>query len=46
LNAIKRKDYFPLPFIDSMVNDVVRNEPYSFLDGFLKYNQISVVVED
>jgi hypothetical protein len=46
LNAITRKDYFPLPFTNSMVNDVMTHECYSFLDVFLKYNQILIVVED
>jgi len=46
LNAVTRKDYFPLPFTNSMVNVGVRHECYSFLDGFSRYNQISIVVED
>jgi hypothetical protein len=46
LNVVTRKDYFPLPFTNSMVNVVARHECYSFLDGFLRSHQISIVVED
>nr|GEZ72463.1 hypothetical protein [Tanacetum cinerariifolium] len=35
LNEATRKDHFPLPFMDQMLERLVRNEYYCFLDGFL-----------
>nr|GEX69586.1 reverse transcriptase domain-containing protein [Tanacetum cinerariifolium] len=34
LNEATRKDYFPLPFMDQMLERLARNEYYCFLDGF------------
>ncbi|GKB60543.1 reverse transcriptase domain-containing protein [Tanacetum coccineum] len=34
LNEATRKDHFPLPFMDQMLERLVRNEYYCFLDGF------------
>ena len=34
LNEASRKDHFPLPFIDQMLERLSRNEYYCFLDGF------------
>jgi hypothetical protein len=39
LNAATRKDHFPLPFIDQMVERLVGHEYYCFLDGYFRYNQ-------
>nr|GEW76003.1 DNA-directed DNA polymerase [Tanacetum cinerariifolium] len=33
-NEATRKDHFPLPFIDRMLERLARNEYYCFLDGF------------
>ena len=38
LNKATKKDYFPLPFIDAILDVVVGHECYSFLDGFSGYN--------
>ena len=38
LNNITKKDYFPLPFINAIIDGVVGHECYSFFDGFLGYN--------
>nr|GEX44243.1 reverse transcriptase domain-containing protein [Tanacetum cinerariifolium] len=35
LNEATRKDHFPLPFMDQMLERLVGNEYYCFLDGFL-----------
>nr|GEV50751.1 reverse transcriptase domain-containing protein [Tanacetum cinerariifolium] len=35
LNEATRKDHFPLPFMDQMLERVAGNEYYCFLDGFL-----------
>nr|GEW33176.1 reverse transcriptase domain-containing protein [Tanacetum cinerariifolium] len=34
LNEATRKDHFPLPFMDRMLERLAGNEYYSFLDGF------------
>nr|GEX69147.1 reverse transcriptase domain-containing protein [Tanacetum cinerariifolium] len=34
LNEATHKDYFPLPFMDQMLERLVGNEYYCFLDGF------------
>nr|GEY69720.1 reverse transcriptase domain-containing protein [Tanacetum cinerariifolium] len=34
LNDATRKDHFPLPFMDQMLERLARNEYYCFLDGF------------
>ncbi|GJZ33817.1 hypothetical protein Tco_0579253, partial [Tanacetum coccineum] len=37
LNDATRKDHFPLPFMDQMLERLAGNEYYCFLDGFSKY---------
>jgi hypothetical protein len=46
LNAATKKDYFPLPFTDSILDAVAGHECYSFLDGFSGYNQVRIADED
>ncbi|GJV88445.1 reverse transcriptase domain-containing protein [Tanacetum coccineum] len=46
LNDATQKDYFPLPFIDQMLERLSRNEYYCFLDGFSAYFQIPLAPED
>lgn len=46
LNAVTIKDPFPIPFTDSILEEVVGHEMYSFLDGFSGYNKISIAEED
>ena len=46
LNAITKKDYFPLPLIDSILDAIASHEYYSFLDGFLGHNQVKIAKED
>ncbi|GJY27410.1 reverse transcriptase domain-containing protein [Tanacetum coccineum] len=36
LNDATRKDHFPLPFMDQMLERLAGNEYYCFLDGFFK----------
>ncbi|GJW54885.1 hypothetical protein Tco_0098970 [Tanacetum coccineum] len=38
LNEATRKDHFPLPFMDQMLERLAGNEYYCFLDGFSEYN--------
>nr|GEW60042.1 reverse transcriptase domain-containing protein [Tanacetum cinerariifolium] len=37
LNEATRKDHFPLPFMDQMLERLARNKYYCFLDGFSGY---------
>ena len=46
LNAATIPDPFPLPFIDSLLDEVVGKEMYTFLDGFSGYNQVKMDLED
>lgn len=46
LNASTRKDHFPLPFIDQILERVAGHKFYCFLDGYSGYNQIEVALED
>ncbi|GJU13984.1 reverse transcriptase domain-containing protein [Tanacetum coccineum] len=41
-----RKDHFPLPFMDQMLERLAGNEYYCFLDGFLGYFQIPIDPKD
>ncbi|KAM2604977.1 hypothetical protein TB2_033831 [Malus domestica] len=42
LNATTRKDHFPLPFIDQMLERLACHSFYCFLDGYSGYNQIVI----
>jgi len=42
LNSMTKKDHFPLPFTDTLLNGVAGHECYSFMDGFSGYNQIQI----
>nr|GEW72269.1 reverse transcriptase domain-containing protein [Tanacetum cinerariifolium] len=46
LNEATRKDHFPLPFMDHMLERLAGNEYYCFLDGFLGYFQITIDLKD
>nr|GEX99120.1 reverse transcriptase domain-containing protein [Tanacetum cinerariifolium] len=46
LNESTRKDHFPLPFMDQMLERLARNEYYYFLDGFSGYFQIPINPKD
>nr|GEX97784.1 reverse transcriptase domain-containing protein [Tanacetum cinerariifolium] len=46
LNESTRKDQFPLPFMDQMLERLARNEYYCFLDGFSSYFQILIDLKD
>nr|GEU36229.1 DNA-directed DNA polymerase [Tanacetum cinerariifolium] len=46
LNEATRKDHFPLPFLDQMLERLVGNEYYYFLDGFSGYFQITIDPKD
>lgn len=42
----KKKDHFPLPFIDQMLESYLVNLIIDFLDGFSRYLQIAIVLEN
>ena len=46
LNKATFKYYFPLPFIDQVLDTLAGKKYFSFLDGFSGYNQIQIAPED
>nr|GEV83761.1 reverse transcriptase domain-containing protein [Tanacetum cinerariifolium] len=46
LNEATRKDHFPLPFMDQMLERLAGNKYYCFLDGFFGYFQIPIDPRD
>ncbi|GJW44445.1 reverse transcriptase domain-containing protein [Tanacetum coccineum] len=46
LNEATRKDHFPFPFMDQMLERLAGNEYYCFLDGFSGYFQIPIDPKD
>ena len=46
LNTTTRKDHFPLPFIDQMLDRLGGHPHFCFLDGYSGYNQIVIAPED
>ena len=46
LNKATRKDHFPLPFIDQILDRLAGYSYYCFLDSYSRYNQIAIPPED
>ena len=46
LNTATRKDHFPLPFIDQMLNRLAGHPHLCFLDEYSRYNHIAIALED
>ncbi|XP_027337828.1 uncharacterized protein LOC113851515 [Abrus precatorius] len=46
LNQATRKDHFPLPFIDQMLERLAGKSHYCFLDGYSGYFQICIAPQD
>ena len=46
LNKVTRKDHFPLPFINQMLDRLAGNEYLCFLDRYFRYTQIAIAPED
>ena len=42
LNTATRKDHYPLPFIDQMLERLAGHPHLCFLDGYFGYNQIAI----
>jgi hypothetical protein len=45
LNKVTLKDYFPLSFIDQVLDTLSGKKYFSFLDGYNRYNQILIAPE-
>ena len=46
LNEVIRKDHFPLPFMDKLLERNFGQPFYCFLDGYSGYFQIEIAAED
>jgi hypothetical protein len=46
LNKATRKDYFPLPFIDEMLERLANHSFFCYLDGYFGYHQIPIYSDD
>ena len=46
LNTATRKDHFPLPFIDQILDKLAEHPHLCFLDGYFGYNQIAIAPMD
>ena len=46
LNRANPKDNFPLPHIDTLIDNTATNRFFSFVDRFSSYNQIKMAKED
>ena len=46
LNKATKKDHFPLPFIDQVLDGLTGKKLFSFLDGFSEYNQSQIYLQD
>ena len=46
LNTSTRKNHFPLPFIDQLLDRLAGHPHLCFLDGYSGYNQIAIAPED
>ena len=46
LNEVTRKDYFPLPFMDQLLERISGHPFYCFLDGYSGYFQIEIAAKD
>ncbi len=46
INKATKKDHFPFPFIDQVLDGLAGKKFFSFRDGFSGYNQIHINPED
>jgi len=45
-NKCTQKDHFPLPFLNTILEEVADYELYTFMDEYSGYNQISICPKD
>ncbi|KAK1629441.1 hypothetical protein QYE76_003756 [Lolium multiflorum] len=46
VNKVTKKDHYPLPFIDQMLERLSKNTHFCFLDGYSGFSQIAVRTKD
>ncbi|MCO5609287.1 hypothetical protein L7F22_063513 [Adiantum nelumboides] len=46
VNATTRRDHYPLPYSEHVLERVASKQAYSFLDGYFGYNQIIIALEN
>ena len=46
LNAVTKKDHFLLQFIDQILDKILGQRFYCFLDGYSGYNQLAIHPDD
>src|SRR3954452_24996562 len=46
VNKVTKKDFYPLPFIDQMLERLAKKTHFCFLDGYSGFSQIAVRKED
>jgi len=45
-NKVTKKNPYPLPFSNEVLNIITRYQAYPFLDGYSRYHQISIAFKD
>jgi len=46
LNKVTKKDRYPLPFCEEILEEVVGHEMYTFGDGYKGYHHVKIALED
>ncbi len=46
LNKVTKKDRYPLPFYEEILEEVTGHEMYTFGDGYMGYHQVKIAPED
>ena len=46
LNKATRKDHFPLPFFDEMLERLAKHSDFCYLDGYSGFFQIPIYLDD
>src|SRR3954467_5467499 len=46
INKVTKKDHYPLPFIDQMLERLSKKTHFCFLDGYSGFSQIAVKAQD
>jgi hypothetical protein len=46
VNKVTKKDHYPLPFIDQMLERLSKKTHFCFLDGYFGFSQIAIKTQD